>query len=142
MTLGAGWIFSGINYGVNKVLYCNEIKNTISNNILEQNFVYHFEDKINLVNVSQKGINLQINELENYTNTTVYIKYKYKKENGDEYIISKIIGMDNFSNKREVDYDENRIIFIDDDKECESIEVNVLTNNKDNVNIEGAFDIK
>lgn len=142
ITLGAGWIFCGINYGVNKLLYNNKVKNSISNNVSEQDFKCYFDNKVNIVNISDKNIDLQINELEDYTSTIVYIKYKYKINNDEEYYLSRIIEGNNHDNKREIDYDENRIIFINNDKECESIEVKILTNNKDNVKIDGKFNTK
>lgn len=141
LTLGAGWIFAGINYGVNKVLYDNKIVSVLSQNPIYDTSTYYFDDIINLSNLSNKEIDLEILETNEVEGTMVYIKYNYKNNIEDDNVIEYLINSNQCCNNiiKNVDYENNLVMFIDIDEDVENIQLKVITNDKDNVKYEGNF---
>lgn len=139
LTLGAGWIFAGINYGVNKVLYDDNFVSFINKELSQEKFYYVFDEGIKVSNISDKKINLEIVENKDNDYTTAYVEFKYKRNSDDEIIETLIDSINKNKVVYDIDFENKYLMFIDVDDDVESIEVKVVTNNKDNVKYEGNF---
>jgi len=143
LTLGAGWIFAGINYGVNKLLYDEGIVNVLSDNIMQDTSTYYFEDLVTISNLSDEKIDLNIIQSENADEVIVYVKYNYKNEIKCDNIVEFLINKENYYNTmaQNIDYENNVLMFVDMNDKVKNIEVKVITNNKEKVKIEGEFNL-
>ena len=72
-----GTIFGAINYGVNKILYNDNMKNYIAEELNDSVVNYTFSPKIKINNYSDKKIDVQIIEQEDIQNTKVIAKATY-----------------------------------------------------------------
>lgn len=145
--LGCTTVFSVVNYGVNKILYNDEVKNVIVNNTNN----YEFYNKVKLINIDDKKVNVKITEEENYNGSTVYITGNLNNEYidtkggielfNDKYSIYNVIEVKRDSSKSE---EENNYDFITISElpECyENISINIVTNNRNNIEFNGEFSI-
>lgn len=137
ITLGTGWIFTGINYGVNKILYDDNVKGILISNIIEDNHTYYFEDKLELSNLSDREIELNIIETDKVDETIVYVDYSYNIESNN-YIIENLIGSNTSMVEKIIDYKDS-FTFVEISDEIETIKIKILTNNKENIKYQGKF---
>lgn len=143
LTLGAGWIFAGINYGVNKVLYSDEFVNALSQRELENENTYYFDEFVDISNLADRKIDLKIVEKNNVENTIVYVKYNLKNQVQNNNVIEYLINNGNCYNNvsKSVDYENNSLVFFDVDEEIENMEIKIITNNKENIKYGENFNI-
>lgn len=138
ITLGAGWIFTGINYGVNKILYDDNVKGVLISSLIEDEHAYCFENKLQLSNLSNKEIELEIIETDKVDETIMYVNYSYDIENNNNYIIEKIVNNDYNMIEKIIDYNGS-FTFLDLDEKIQKIQIKVFTKKKENVRYEGNF---
>lgn len=144
ITLGSGWILAGVNYAINGILYNKEVQQAILEQRNEEDFMYYFDDQVNLMNMGNQEIHLKITESQNVQNTRVYVKYQYDydEEIEGKHLISTLIHLERNQARKVVDYQKNSILFVDCDENCKKIEVNVITDKKDQIKTEGNFVIE
>lgn len=162
-------IFSLVNYGVNKVLYNTDIQNAIIKESAEDRMTYNFDDKLTIVNLGDKKIRLRIIEDENFLQTKVSIDSNMKEDSLKEqniislitgkYSIHGFIDIDHYreeevkndevkrddeveNNRRSEEVEYHSFLTIDEFPEwLESLEIKIITNNKDNILTRGNFEI-
>ncbi len=167
-------IFSVINYGVNKVLYNEDISKFISEEMANLSHSYTLNTKVNIVNIADKKVDLKIVEDGSYKGTKLIVNGKtndklVKDENiisliTGNYSISSIIDIDQFLETVKEDTKSKKIEDIENEDEIQendvsakkyysfvtiekfpkwldSIEITVITNNKENITTKGEFNI-
>ena len=145
LSLGTGWVCCGVNYFVNKVLYDDEVKDAISDNLGNYNCMYYFDDEISLINTTDTKFAVKVIEDSSVEETACYIKYKYNgsgnKQNNNN-LISKLINQDEKYLLTRVDYGASNVTIFEDDERYTDVEIKILTNNKENVKINGNFELE
>ena len=142
LTLGAGWIFAGINYGVNKILYDDTIANALIDETTQDRHTYYFDGTLELSNLTDKKIDLKVIENNSVDDVIVYLECNYKKIDISNNIIEYLISNDNYNKVlKNIDYENNLLMFVDIDEDVESIEIKVITNNKDNIKYGREFNL-
>lgn len=140
LVIFSSFIFSGVNYFVNKILYEDEIKNAIiENNSKKEYSIYKEYSGIKVINSTDQKININVIE---DREQGIYIKldgicnmirseYKiYDLINGLNLSIKEIL---EFNDKAEILYINNII------SKYDNVNITIHTNNKDNVYLEGNF---
>ncbi|MCX8074459.1 MAG: hypothetical protein N2749_02595 [Clostridia bacterium] len=127
-----GAIFGTVNYGVNKVLYNDDIKISIVNSIKDKEHNFSFENKLNIENLSHKKINYKVVERESFENTRVTVKMNYSPE-FDRNIIKALFNENYIMNYINCDYSTGDITILKLPDNAESLDVIIYTNNKENV---------
>lgn len=150
IVLFVGIIFSTINYGVNKLIYNNDMKSDISRDVLDTNRTFYISGKLNIANLTGKKVNVNVVEDASYEDTVIKVKVNPKSDYkvsfwtliSDRYNISNIISMDYNRSRYSDEVDRNdRISYltiIDYPEWADSIEVNIITSHKDNITVKEA----
>lgn len=126
--VGTVSIFSMINYGINKVLYDEDIKSAIIEYTEHVESTYSFNDKVTFNNVlNNNKIKFKINEIPTSNETSVIIKVNNKENKKLKF---KDISVGDFIN---VNTKESQITLLDSFKDFESIEITIVTSNKENI---------
>ena len=111
--VGTVSIFSMFNYGINKILYDEDIKSAIMEYTEHTEATYSFNDKVTFNNILDNDkINIKVNNKENK-------KLKFKDISVRDFI--------NINTK------ESQITLLDSFKDFESIEITIVTSNKENI---------
>lgn len=136
----SAFIFSGINYFVNKILYEDEIKNAIIyNNSKKEYSIYKEYSSIKVINNADKKVNVNIIE---DREQGVFIKLDgvCRTLSDKERIYNFIDGLSlNISEILEFD-DENEILYVNNMiSKYDNVNITIHTNNKNNVYLEGSF---
>lgn len=143
-----GSIFGAINYGVNKVLYSNNMKNYISQELNDNTLNYNLSDKVKINNYSDRSIDIEILEQEDIERTKFIAKATY--QDGDnlnvlsyirgDYRLSQVILFS--SRYYDEDIDEEYSLEITNIPEIiDNLKIKIITKNKDNIKLEGNFNI-
>jgi len=161
--------FSVINYGVNKLLYSDSINEIVTREAEENTRTYTLSGKVTLVNLNDKKIDVKIIEDEKFDATKVTIRGKFNDSIADNsnmisllngnYSVGSIVDLDKFTentseqaeeeeeiesssskNKKKVEY-TNFITINKFTKWIDSVEINIITNNKNNISTNGEFNI-
>ncbi len=159
-------IFSAINYGVNKLLYNDNINEIISQELEDNTRMYNLSGQVTLVNLNDKKIDVKIIEDENFNSTKVTIRGKFNETsysnknimsllNGN-YSIGSIIDLDKFNepeeleeyedvkqtNKTEINLDRKNFVTINKYPNwIDSVEIDIITNSKNKINTKGNFNL-
>lgn len=148
-----GTIFGAINYGVNKVLYNDNMKNYIAEELNDSVVNYTFSPKIKINNYSDKKIDVEIIEQEDIQNTKVIAKATYIGSDKlnmlsyirEEYNLHSIIDYTLFEDyeytKKESKENQDIIEISNIPSFIENLKIKVITNNKDNVKLEGNINL-
>lgn len=123
--LFVGGIFSVANYGINKVLYSDEIKNAIVEN-LNTNYNFEFDNKVDITNVSGKKIEYNTIEVSDNESTRMNVQIKYKVNDSNNFI-SSIFNRDWFYNYFNIDYNTGKVVITDIPEYVESIKIIIYT---------------
>ncbi len=124
----SSFIFCTINYGVNKILYSNEIKNQIIEEATNKEYSFIMSGKkIKIENNEEKEINVVIKKNENKSSNfiTVQGEYNLKSKNVVSAINSYSHGIDDIL---DINYDENIIKFNGLIEDYNNITILILTN--------------
>lgn len=140
MIIVAG-IFSATNYFVNKVVYSDEVKSQIENSLSYSSNVYNFdEDKVYINNASNLTVDVKIIEDKNNENKNTVINVGADYKNSD--IISCVTeSRNNIRNYIMVDYSGNTLNILED-KNIQKMKISIITNNKENIILNGNFNIE
>lgn len=96
--------FSVINYGVNKILYNENISKLASNEMANLSHTYSLNTKVNIINIAGNKVDLKIVEDVNYKGTKLIVNGKANDNlKSDENIISLIAGNKSISNIIDID---------------------------------------
>lgn len=148
-----GTIFGAVNYGVNKVLYNDNMKNYIAEELNDSVVNYTFSPKIKINNYSDKKIDVEIIEQEDIQNTKVIAKATYIGSDKlnmlsyirEEYNLHSIIDYTLFEDyeytKKESKENQDIIEISNIPSFIENLKIKVITNNKDNVKLEGNINL-
>lgn len=148
-----GTIFGAINYGVNKILYNDNMKNYIAEELNDSVVNYTFSPKIKINNYSDRPIDVQIIEQEDIQNTKVIAKATYIGSDKlnmlsyirEEYNLHSIIDYTLFEDyeytKKESKENQDIIEISNIPSFIENLKIKVITNNKDNVKLEGNINL-
>ena len=148
-----GTIFGAINYGVNKILYNDNMKNYIAEELNDSVVNYTFSPKIKINNYSDKKIDVEIIEQEDIQNTKVIAKATYIGSDKlnmlsyirEEYNLHSIIDYTLFEDyeytKKESKENQDIIEISNIPSFIENLKIKVITNNKDNVKLEGNINL-
>ena len=148
-----GTIFGAVNYGVNKVLYNDNMKNYIAEELNDSVVNYTFSPKIKTKNYSDKKIDVEIIEQEDIQNTKVIAKATYIGSDKlnmlsyirEEYNLHSIIDYTLFEDyeytKKESKENQDIIEISNIPSFIENLKIKVITNNKDNVKLEGNINL-
>lgn len=134
--------FSILNYGINKILYSNEIKEYLSKE-QEFNTVRYFDSNLEIINLDDMPINIKIVESENLDEeVTVNIFYTIKQSentnlldliNGENTFFAQYLNIYNLDKDTAI-LEIQRLPSI-----YQSIDLVVTTSSKDNIKTNGAF---
>lgn len=161
--------FSVINYGVNKFLYNDNISEIVAREAEDNTRTYNLSGKVTLVNLNDKKIDVKIVEDEKYEATKVTIRGKFNDNISDNsniisllngnYSVASIVDLDKFAEDKseQIENEENTENSSSKDKKnveytnfitidkfakwIDSVEINIITNNKNNINTNGEFNI-
>ena len=148
-----GTIFGAVNYGVNKVLYNDNMKDYIAEELNDSVLNYTFSPKIKINNYSDKKIDVEIIEQEDIQNTKVIAKATYIGSDKlnmlsyirEEYNLHSIIDYTLFEDyeytKKESKENQDIIEISNIPSFIENLKIKVITNNKDNVKLEGNINL-
>lgn len=126
--VGTVSIFSMFNYGINKILYDEDIKSAIMEYTEHTEATYSFNDKVTFNNILDNDkIKFKINEIPTSNETSVNIKVNNK---GNKKLKFKDISVRDFIN---INTKESQITLLDSFKDFESIEITIVTSNKENI---------
>lgn len=126
--VGTVSIFSMFNYGINKILYDEDIKSAIIEYTEHTEATYSFNDKVTFNNILDNDkIKFKINEIPTSNETSVNIKVNNKENKKLKF---KDISVKDFIN---VNTKESQITLLDSFKDFESIEITIVTSNKENI---------
>lgn len=134
-----GSIFSIGNYAINKLLYDNKIQNAIVESINTSYRTYYFDNECNIVNGSDKNVNVKIIENEQTLNQIINIYTNVNSQNDDNDFLLKLIthSQNNHIMQSYYDKDDTYNIYISKIPEyIESIEILIYTNNRNNLSLE------
>ena len=127
-----GTIFGAVNYGVNKVLYNDNMKDYIAEELNDSVLNYTLAQKIKINNYSDRPIDVQIIEQEDIQNTKFIAKATYK-DSDELNMLSSIRG--EYKLYKDILEISNIPSII------ESLKIKIITNNKDNVKLEGNINL-
>lgn len=148
-----GTIFGAVNYGVNKVLYNDNMKDYIAEELNDSVLNYTLAQKIKINNYSDRPIDVQIIEQEDIQNTKVIAKATYIGSDKlnmlsyirEEYNLHSIIDYTLFEDyeytKKESKENQDIIEISNIPSFIENLKIKVITNNKDNVKLEGNINL-
>lgn len=126
--VGTVSIFSMFNYGINKILYDEDIKSAIMEYTEHTEATYSFNDKVTFNNILDNDkIKFKINEIPTSNETSVNIKVNNKENKKLKF---KDISVRDFIN---INTKESQITLLDSFKDFESIEITIVTSNKENI---------
>ena len=148
-----GTIFGAVNYGVNKVLYNDNMKDYIAEELNDSVLNYTLAQKIKINNYSDRPIDVQIIEQEDIQNTKFIAKATYIGSDKlnmlsyirEEYNLHSIIDYTLFEDyeytKKESKENQDIIEISNIPSFIESLKIKIITNNKDNVKLEGNINL-
>lgn len=148
-----GSIFGAINYGVNKVLYNNNMKNYITQELNDDVLTYTLAKNIKINNYSDKAIDVEIVEQSDMQKTKLIAKATYKESNDlnvllyirGDYRLHDIVTFSRYSSE-----------YIEEDEQApkqetleisnipsiiENLKIKVITSSKDNIKLEGNINL-
>ena len=126
--VGTVSIFSMFNYSINKILYDEDIKSAIIEYAEHTEATYSFNDKVTFNNILDNDkIKFKMNEIPTSNETSVNIKVNSKENKKLKF---KDISVKDFIN---VNTKESQITLLDSFKDFESIEITIVTSNKENI---------
>lgn len=135
-----GIIFSLFNYGVNKILYNDDVIQYLQTPN-EDYIDYSFDSKLKITNMDDSTINIKIIEDEQCTETKVVIKYTLLPKTTDN-VLSLFENGDSLYNYIDVDNldsDVATLDILDIPSTFENIEIVINTSSKDNILLNGNF---
>lgn len=135
-----GIIFSLFNYGVNKILYNDDVIQYLQTPN-EDYIDYSFDSKLKITNMDDSTINIKIIEDEQCTDTKVVIKYTLLPKTTDN-VLSLFENGDSLYNYIDVDNLDSDVATLDIlaiPSTFENIEIVINTSSKDNILLNGNF---
>lgn len=133
-----GIVFSLFNYGINKILYNEDIKEYLQTP-RESYIDYTFDSNLKITNMDDTNVNVRILEDTEYTSTKVVINYTLKTDenanvlelfnNGDS--LYNYVDVDN------LDSDQATLEILNIPDTFENIEIVIHTSSKDNISLNG-----
>lgn len=136
IVIGVGFVIAFLNFGVNKILYSDNLKDYIEN--YSNNDSYHYLDsgKVTVNNYTDKRIEVNIQEDKNLDYTRVITNFKYNDKYSDNIfvLLSRFENSDNF-----LYYDEDSVSLLNYPDYIDNIKITVITNNKENITLSGNF---
>ena len=135
-----GIIFSLFNYGVNKILYNDDVIQYLQTPN-EDYIDYSFDSKLKITNMDDSTINIKIIEDEQCTDTKVVIKYTLLPKTTDN-VLSLFENGDSLYNYIDVDNLDSDVATLDIlaiPSTFENIEIVINTSSKDNILLTGNF---
>ena len=133
--VGFGSLMAFGSFAINDVLYNGDIKQAIINNSISDEFNLNLDDKVNIVNNSDKVIDLKIVEVDSVSSNIINISGNYD-ENKINNVVDSISNNYSVINSINVVYNDNTII-INENEYINSIDITITTNNKDNISYTG-----
>lgn len=137
-----GILFSFVNYGVNKILYSEELDEYLQKS--EQEYIdYIFDSDLRLVNLSNKNIKLKIVEDATYNDVRVIINYTKVPESNNNLIAlfnRNDYYMYQFTDIYDTDTELARLEFLPYPDIITNVEITITTNSKDRISTTGIFD--
>ena len=135
-----GILFSLFNYGVNKVLYNEDVKEYVQTPH-EDYIDYSFDSKLKITNMDDTTINIKVMEDKQSTDTKVVIKYTLLPKTTDN-VLSLFENGDSLYNYIDVDNLDSDVATLDIlaiPSTFENIEIVINTSSKDNILLTGNF---
>ena len=135
-----GIIFSLFNYGINKILYNDDIKEYLQQSN-EDYINYTFDSNLAITNMDETPVNIHIIEDSEYHETKVVIKYNKKAKETDN-ILELFENGDSLYNYVDVDNLDSDIAtleILDIPNTFENVEIVIHTSSKDNISLNGSF---
>lgn len=150
--LGCTTVFSVINYGVNKLLYNEDVSNMVVDDMIDNANTYELYNKVKIVNIGEKKINVKVIEDKDYDCTKVYITgvlndmylngKAIKVLVSNNYSIHNLVDIERASIKNTNSEDEYNFVTIDSlPKWYDSININIVTNDKSGIEIKGEHNL-
>lgn len=133
-----GILFSLFNYGINKVLYNNDVKEYLQTPH-EDYIDYTFDSNLKITNMDDKAVNVRIIEDSEYTGTKVVINYTLKS-NETANVLELFNNGDSLYNYIDVgnlDSDQATLEILDMPSTFENVEIVIHTSSKDNISLNG-----
>ncbi len=135
-----GIIFSLFNYGINKILYNDDVKEYLQQSS-EDYINYTFDSNLAITNMDETPVNIHIIEDSEYHETKVVIKYNKKAKETDN-ILELFENGDSLYNYVDVDNLDSDIAtleILDIPNTFENVEIVIHTSSKDNISLNGSF---
>ena len=135
-----GIIFSLFNYGVNKILYNDDVIQYLQTPH-EDYIDYSFDSKLKITNMDDTTINIKVMEDKQSTDTKVVIKYTLLPKTTDN-VLSLFENGDSLYNYIDVDNLDSDVATLDIlaiPSTFENIEIVINTSSKDNILLTGNF---
>ena len=135
-----GIIFSLFNYGINKILYNDDVKEYLQQSN-EDYINYTFDSNLAITNMDETPVNIHIIEDSEYHETKVVIKYNKKAKETDN-ILELFENGDSLYNYVDVDNLDSDIAtleILDIPNTFENVEIVIHTSSKDNISLNGSF---
>lgn len=136
IVLGLGTIMSFASFGINKILYNEDVKAELVQNLKKENYNYYFDETVSLNNLSEKQIIVKLVENEDFDYTRVHLKLKYDESKTPSFI--------SLLANRTALYDyiyssTSNLVITQLPDFVESAEITVTTPKKENVTLSGNF---
>lgn len=135
-----GIIFSLFNYGVNKILYNDDVIQYLQTPN-EDYIDYSFDSKLKITNMDDSTINIKIIEDEQCTETKVVMKYTLIPKTTDNVLalFENADSLYNYIDIDNLDSDIATLDILDIPSTFENIEIVINTSSKDNILLNGNF---
>ncbi len=136
-----GMVIGALNFGINQVLYNDNIKSQIIDNSIDDDLSFNvsLNKNIKIINITNKKVNVKVIEVENIEYTYVKIKGS-KKEDNNLNVVDAISGKYNMYDMIDTNNidSNNTHILVQDDGDCfDSIDIIITTDNKDKISYSG-----
>lgn len=126
-----GWIFSMLNYGVNKVLYDSSVKESIIQSTYYRNSRYIASNEVKFENLSGKEVIYNVIESKNIDNTKVNIEPKLSKSANNNLI--NLVSVYNLEEYIEYNRKNGTFVILKLPEYIESLVVDVYTTDKSKI---------
>jgi hypothetical protein len=136
IVLFLGIIFSGINYGVNKILYNKQISSDIAYYLTDTDYNINFDNKVNIGNIAQDNVTVKYIEDKEANYVSVRVIFKYN-ESYTGSVIRVLKDGDLLNNIFDINYNSGKMSITSVPDYIKNIEIIVTANDKSKLEYTG-----
>jgi len=138
IVLFLGIVFSSINYGVNKILYNQDINSDIVYYLTDTDYDIGFLNKVNINSISQENVTVKFIEDKEYDNVSVRVVFEYD-ETYKGSIIRVLKDRNLLNSVLDINYNSQKINISSIPDYIKNIDIIVTTNDKSKLEYNGTI---